>query len=178
MRKGFTIVELMVSIAVIAIVSSVVFAVKGKEDDKLTLKMAAFNLAQNLREYQEKALSGEDNNYCEGRSVCGFGLRVVKGNSFYKLYVDCANTNNCQTGSIHALDGTDILISQISLGPKIKICDVPHHNFDVVFAPPDPVVYLDNVSWGDEVEMILCLISDESQIKTIELNNAGKIEIK
>ena len=174
MNKGFTLFELLISIAVISIVSSVLFLGKNQEEKKLFLKTTAFLLGQNLREYQEKALSAQ-NIVCPNppQKLCGFGFNFVEGNDFYTPFADCSN--NCSVG-VHDLGGNDIAFPVVSLG-KAKICSLAGHKFDVVFAPPDPVVYLDNTKWGDEADITLCLKSDTSIQKTIKLNNAGKIEI-
>ncbi len=174
MNKGFTLIELMVSITVIVIVSSFVMIGRNGEEQKMFLRTTTFLLSQNLREYQEKALSGEDVTCGLGKNVCGFGINFTKNNDFYTPFIDCSN--NCPAG-IHAFDGNDISLPVVSLG-KSKICDVPGHNLDVVFSPPDPIVYLDNQSWGDEAEVILCLKANIAITKKIKLNNAGKIEIQ
>ena len=174
LNRGFTLLELMVSLAVIAIVSSFVMVGRNVEEQRMFLRTTAFSLSQNLREYQEKALSGENINCGTGKNVCGFGVNFTQNNDFYTPFVDCSN--NCSTGN-HILDGNDIPLPTIFLG-KSKICSVGGHIFNVVFAPPDPIVYLDNVAWGEEVEVTLCLKANNSIIKKIKLNNAGKIEIQ
>lgn len=174
MRDGFTLIELLVSMAVIVIVSSFVMIGRNGEEQRMFLRTTVFSLSQNLREYQENALSSENIDCGTGKSVCGFGVNFTQGNDFYTPFVDCSN--NCPAG-IHAFDGNDIKLPVISLG-KSKICEVAGHKFDVVFSPPDPIVYLDNKSWGDEAEIVLCLKKNTAIIKKIKLNNAGKIEIQ
>ncbi|MDO8524057.1 MAG: prepilin-type N-terminal cleavage/methylation domain-containing protein [bacterium] len=174
MNKGFTLIELMVSISIIAIVSSAVMVGRNGAEQEMSLRTTVFSLSQNLREYQEKALSGEDVNCGTGKNVCGFGIHFTQNNDFYTPFVDCSN--NCPEG-VHSFDSNDIARPPISLG-KSKICSVDGHNFDVVFALPDPTVYLDNVAWGDEVDVSLCLKANTTIIKKVKLNNAGKIEIQ
>lgn len=174
MSKGFTLIELLVSMTVIAIVSSFVMVGRNVEEQRMFLRTTAFSLSQNLREYQEKALSGENINCGTGKNVCGFGVNFTQNNDFYTPFVDCST--NCSL-SAHIRDANDIDSLAISLG-KSKICSVGGHIFNVVFAPPDPIVYLDNVAWGEEVEVTLCLKANNSIIKKIKLNNAGKIEIQ
>jgi len=177
MRNGFTLIELMVSISVIIIISAAFFAGKSKEEEKLVLGMSAFTFSQNLREYQEKALSGErvvcpdPSNY-----ICGFGAHLVEGDDFFTPFVDCSN--NC-SASNHVLTGSDLVLPVVSFGKKVKICSMTKNNFNILFAPPDPVVYFNNTEWvaGEEF-IILCLKANTSQIKTIKLNYAGKIEIQ
>lgn len=177
MNKGFTLIELMVSISIIAIVSSAVMVGRNGAEQEMFLRTTVFSLSQNLREYQEKALSGE-NNVCGGRSVCGFGANFIKNQDAYTLFVDCAN--NCSGGN-HVLDGNDITLSTILLG-KSKICNLPNNELNVIFTPPDPIVYLNNIAWGNEATtqavITLCLKANTNIQRTIKLNNAGKIEIQ
>ncbi len=176
MVRGFTLIELLVSIAVMSVVSSVVLTGKYKEDEKMALRMSAFVFSQNLREYQEKALSGENIDYCGTKTVCGFGVHLTAGEDFFIPFVDCAN--DC-SASNHKLTGGDKEFDKISFGPKVKILSMTDSNLDVLFAPPDPVVYLNSDKWlAGEKSINLCLKSDVSQIKTIKLNYAGKIEIQ
>ncbi len=172
---GFTLIELMVSIAVITIVSSFVMTGKNGEEQKMFLRTTAFTLSQNLREYQEKALSGE-NVDCPNPSfqICGFGAHFEKGDNFFTYFIDCSN--DCGNSN-HKLTENDLELD-IALGTKVKICDVPNNKLDVVFAPPDPIIYLDNSSWGSEVEITLCLKANNTITKKVILNNAGKIEIQ
>jgi len=172
---GFTLFELMISMAVISIVSSVVFAGKNQEEKKLFLKTTAFSLSQNLREYQEKALSAQ-NIACPSPShnLCGFGFNFVEGNDFYTPFADCSL--NCLSSG-HFLDENDVIFSAVSLG-KTKICSLAGGNLNIVFSPPDPTVYLNNVKWGSEVGIALCLKSDTAIQKNVKVNNAGKIEIQ
>jgi len=177
MSKGFTLIELMVSIVVMSIVSSVILTGKYKEDEKMALKMSAFLFSQNLREYQEKALSGESI-VCPNppEYICGFGAHLREGDDFFTPFVDCSN--NCNTSN-HTMTGSDLILPDVKFGPKVKICSMTKNNFDILFTPPDPVVYFNNTKWAAGEETInLCLKTDISQIKAIKLNHAGKIEIQ
>jgi prepilin-type N-terminal cleavage/methylation domain-containing protein len=176
-RDGFTLFELMVSIAIIAIVSSFVMIGRNGAEQTMFLRTTAFTLSQNLREYQEKALSGE-NITCPNvlHKVCGFGInfnQASPNNDFYTPFVDCSS--DCST---HTKDSNDYILSTISLG-KAKICAVTGGTvLDAIFAPPDPIVYLNSVAWGSEAEITLCLKANTSITRKIKINNAGKIEIQ
>lgn len=176
MNKGFTLIELLVTVAVIGIVSSVVFMGKSQEDEKLALKLSVFTLSQNIRETQEKALAAEDV-VCPNPSdkPCGFGMHFETGKDVYTPFIDCSS--NCDTSN-HKLTSSDKVLPDVSLGKKAMICSLPSSNWDLAFSPPDPVVYLDSVKWGAEAVITLCLKSKPSQTKNIKLNNAGKIEIE
>ena len=174
MNKGFTLIELLVSMAIIVIVSSFVMIGRNGEEQRMFLRTTAFSLSQNLREFQEKALSGEDINCGLGKNVCGFGINFTQNNDFYTRFVDCSD--NCPAGA-RLFDENDIALPEISLG-KTKICNATGNNLNIVFSPPDPIIYLNNIAWGSEAEITLCLKANNAIIKKIKLNNAGKIEIQ
>jgi len=177
LNRGFTLIELMVSIAIIVIVSSAVMVGRNGAEQTTTLRTTAFLLGQNLRELQEKALSGE-NNACGGKAVCGFGIHFSKtagNNTSYTQFVDCSN--NCAGGG-HSFGGDDINLSVVPLD-KSKICDISSGNsLNVIFSSPDPIVYFGNTSWGEEQIITLCLVDNIAITRKINLNNAGKIEIQ
>ncbi|MDD5738753.1 MAG: prepilin-type N-terminal cleavage/methylation domain-containing protein [Candidatus Pacebacteria bacterium] len=176
-RRGFTLIELMVSITVIIIISAAFLAGKSKEEEKMALNMSAFTFSQTLREYQEKALSGESI-ICPSpsNSICGFGARLIDGNDYFTPFVDCSN--NCGSSN-HRLTGGDLTLPNVKFGSKVKICSVTGGTLDVVFTPPDPAVYFNSAGWSSgEGAINLCLKADTNQIKTINLNHAGKIEIQ
>ncbi len=176
-RKGFTLIELMVSITVMLIISSAIMVGKSKEEEKMILNMSAFAFTQSLREYQEKALASETA-VCPNvpDQVCGFGVHLAEGDDFFTPFIDCSS--DCKSSN-HTLTGVDTHLPTISFGSKIKICSMTKNNFDIVFAPPDPIVYFNNVDWAlGEESIVLCLKKDTSKIKTIKLNHAGKIEIQ
>ncbi|MFH0739913.1 MAG: prepilin-type N-terminal cleavage/methylation domain-containing protein [bacterium] len=179
MQNGFTLFELLVSIAIIIIVSSFVMIGRNGEEQKMFLRTTTFTLGQNLREYQEKALSGESVDCGTGKNVCGFGINFTQDNDFYTPFVDCSNS--CLTGN-HILDGNDISLPAVSLG-KAKIYSLTGGNpLNIVFTPPDPIVYLNNIAWGNEATtqavITLCLKANTSVQRIIKVNNAGKIEIQ
>ena len=168
-NKGFTLVELLVSIFIIALLLAFALINYRGAKQKLALERAASKLAQDIRRVQGMALGSEK---VQGQSsVNGYGIYFSSGGQGeeYILFADI-NSNN-------KYDGGDTEIETIFLEKGIKIKNTSPSNLSIVFVPPDPDVYIEP---GNKTlaEIIICLEKDENQIKTIEVNKAGLIEVE
>jgi len=174
MNKGFTLIELMTTISVIAIISAVVFADFSGTERRLALKQAAYRVAQDIRETEQMALGGVNAN-CGGLNFCGFGLEFdpLKDTRSYWLFADCEN--DCSAG-IYKRDSNDTVVKAVLLSKGIEIKTVSPVNLNVVFSPPDPVVNINKVAWGTEAEITLKTSKDET--RKVRVNSAGRIEVE
>ena len=169
-NKGVTMIELLVTMTMIAIISSVVFASRGSMEDKLALQRAAYTLSQHFREAAEMAMGSAEGS-CGGKELCGFGLYF--NTSDYGFFIDCAP--NCDTSN-HRKDGQDdVELRLVSLEGNIEISGTSPDALNVLFCPPDPMVYINGVEWNREGVITLEL---ESETRDISINSAGKIEIE
>ncbi|MDP2950970.1 MAG: type II secretion system protein [bacterium] len=174
--QGFTILELLVSMAVMIILFSILFMGRPKQEKILNLRTAAFTLAQDLRFLQEMAMgSGEYICQPQGPTFV-FGIRVEKSmpQASYLFFADCNKNKTYQTA--------DLLIEtkQVISSKDVQICEISSGNqaLDLVFSPPDPLVYFQGQPAVGEVYIKLCLKSDASVSKKIKVNSAGRIEIE
>ena len=74
LRKGFTLIEVLLSIAMIAILSASVIQLASFSDTHKSLTLATDELRASIREAQSSALSIPTP---LDRHVCGFGIRIV-----------------------------------------------------------------------------------------------------
>ena len=178
-KKGFTLVELLVSIFIIALLLALALINYRGAKQKLALERAASKLAQDIRRVQGMALGSEEV-WVQGQQqpVNGYGIYFPAGGqgTEYTLFADINNPDNPDNKNKYD-EEDDTEIETISLEEGIKIKNTSPSNLSVVFVPPDPDVYIEPGN-RTSAEIIICLEKDKNQIKTIKVNRAGLIEVE
>jgi len=189
-NKGFTLVELMVTVSIIGLLSVVVFANYRAGEKQFALQRSAHQLAQDIRRVQNMAMATAE---CPGGTGCagivpsGYGIilrRPADWKYKYRLYADIDGDNAFS-------DSNDTVIELIDLEKGVFIKAIrrpspPNPNFTwgcINFKPPDPIV---NISLRDPdaysaqlwTKITLALESDDTKIKTVKINAVGLIEIE
>ena len=166
MRKdGFTLIELLAVTAIITLISAIVQPSYKSSNKQLALQRSVSKLAQDLRRAQEMAMSAK-----EVFGVIPYGFGIDFKNSWLDYYILFADLNNN-----HHRDAADQDMETIKLESKIKISNLsPASFFSVVFAPPDPVTWINDSSSGVEAQITLS-IDGSTDNQTIFVNNAGLI---
>jgi len=167
---GFTLLELMVTMLIISILSSVLFFAFRTQDDKAIVQKAANQMANDFREIESLAMAAKTVS-CPDSSQCNaFGIVLKQNDNFYIIFCDCNGTNNYNSG--------DKLVRQVELD-KAKISALsPSINFSVVFNPPKPTVFINGNSNNEEAVITLALLTNPLIFKIVKINSVGKIEIQ
>lgn len=96
-RKAFSLIEVLIVIAIIGIISSVIFVSMQNSKTEKELETAAREVAATIREAQNNALTGKVID--DSRFPCKFGIYKT-ANSEYKLaYYYHTNNNDCSNPS-------------------------------------------------------------------------------
>ncbi|MDO8669036.1 MAG: type II secretion system protein [Candidatus Buchananbacteria bacterium] len=165
MSKAFTLIELLAVTAIITLLSAIVMPSYRDSNKHLALQRSASKLAQDLRRTQEMAMSAK-----EVSEVIPYGFGIDFKNSWPDYYILFADLNNN-----HHRDAADQDMETIKLESKIKISNLsPVSFFSVVFAPPDPITWINDSSSGVEAQITLN-IDGSTDNQTIFVNNAGLI---
>lgn len=169
-------IELLVIIGIVSILSSIMFIDYGKNGKQFALSRSAQKLSQDLRRTQEMAMSALSGD----ASTNGYGIYFNKGTGNETQYIIYRNDNE----NMYYEAGTDSIKETIIIEDGLKICDILDNGvsevdniISVSFEPPDPITYIESNYAGHEASIKLCVISNESQFKTIKINNTGRIEI-
>ncbi|MBZ9572490.1 prepilin-type N-terminal cleavage/methylation domain-containing protein [Patescibacteria group bacterium] len=182
---GFTLVEIIVVIAIIIILSTMIFANYRSGEQQLALQRATSKLTQDIRRAQEMAMSSKE--YQLGQiPEGGYGVYIEPlpnppYEREYTLFADIYEPTSHRYNP-----GNDYLVEQIEVekgviikypiqtevGDKAKI--------HITFVPPDPEVHIvppagSEPSW---CKIILALEQDLTKTKTIKVNKAGLINIE
>jgi len=170
-ESGLTLTEILVTIAIIIILSGLIIANSGAGKSQLALSRSANKLAQDIRRAQEMAMSAEKcptGTGCAGQIPPGYGIYLIQNSENYLLYAD---TN---PGEIY--DGGDAGIETIPLEKGIHIKDLGPASTSINFKPPDPKI---NISGGgNEVFIVIALKADQTKTRTIRVNKAGLISVE
>ena len=172
-NKGFTLIELIVSVAIISIISSIMVANYRHGGSSEELNIAAQNLVSEIRKAQGYALSYREYNgviYDEG----GWGVRLTRNLSAnpenFTLFFDVNNYGKSSAGEIF-IDkpiGNNVVVSDISSGGS-------HSDyFWAIFYPPNPKIMLrgDNDDTDDVLASFTIGVSDSAEYVEIELTHS------
>jgi prepilin-type N-terminal cleavage/methylation domain-containing protein len=184
-NKGFTLIELVVVIAIISILSGVFLANYRGGDEEFSLKRSVYKLAQNVRSAQEKSMASQSFN---GAYQGGFGVSLTESSSDYIIFVDC-NGDGIYNGSLLTCadcTGETCIeerfteeVETLSFEKGVSVLNIsPSFGgvFSVVFTPPDPTVYFSPDT--SEVSInIQALISGILESKIVKINKAGLISV-
>jgi len=183
--SGFTLLELMVGIAILVIITSMVLANFKVGNRQADLNMAAHRVASSLREVQSYAMGLKE---FDGISPDnGWGIAFEEGTSYYRIFGDLNSP-----GKLYNLP-VEEKYSKLDLGPNIEISDIfweadsSIHFLYVVYSPPDPSIHIGtannesngnlNHSDGDDARIILKNISS-GEIKQVVVNKFGLVDVE
>jgi type II secretory pathway pseudopilin PulG len=170
--QGFTLIEVAAIVTIMAIMTAAIFANYGKNNDIFALERSSQKLAQDFRRTQEMAMSG-----FEGSSATnGYGIYFNNASSGQYLIYEEKNAN------MYYESGTDSIKETVSLEKGIVICNITDNSsvmnyLSVSFEPPNPTTYIGGISSGHVASISLCISSDLTQKKIINVNNVGMVEI-
>lgn len=90
-QSGFTLIEIIVVIAIIGILTSIALVNSGKNADR-DVRLEADRLTTFIRNVQNKALTGEKVAGASGK-ICGFGVTIPDATHIQSYYVDTGAGN-------------------------------------------------------------------------------------
>jgi len=184
-ENGVTLIELLISIAIIIILSSITFIDYRGEEKKLNLEKSAFKLVQDLRGIEAKTgteFEGckENGNYDKDYKYQYGACFNINNKNKYILFADCNGDYQYDENTDKIIDGGEIElekgIEMKSISSIIENTSSITDSLCVVFTLPDPVVTINNNKNVNSGEIEL-KIKDSNEIKTITIYKTGLIEI-
>lgn len=175
---GFTLIELIVSISIIAMMSGLFLTNYHSTNKTSELRMTAQKLASDLRLAQNYSLGSKE--YGGNMPAGGWGVhldRVVSPNS-YIIFAD--NDGNMQYDSGEGDVDKGGMVVALPAGVSIQEINIgsPIDFVDITFLPPDPMTNIwDGASTNNLISIVLTENSTNTT-KAVEVNFFGLIEEK
>src|SRR3989344_3146611 len=168
--KGFTLIEMLVVLAIIVIITGIVVFNIGTERQNSALLRSAQKLSQNLRRAQSFTLSSKV--FKTSGVPCGWGAHFNgTGSNSYVIFADLAVNQNCSDRDfIRASNGSEDF-ETVNLESGITVSSLSGGLSDIVFTPPQPSVTFTL----DQTTASIVLVNKSGAIRAVSVNKVGFI---
>lgn len=182
-EKGFTMVELLVVILIIAIFPTIVISNFPKIKLQFTLSRVSYKFAQDIRRAQDMALSSAQykDSFGMPKAIDGYGVYAditSLGNKKYIIYAD-AQPGNQQYDALDYLVET-IDFSSTEPGVIIKeIGDVFNNKVSINLNSSNLDTKITQLKKNqNNVNVVFALKSDVTSTRNVSVNKSGLVEVK
>lgn len=180
-NNGFTLVELIITIGIFALMTSLMLAKYGNFDQGTLLTNTAFDIALSIRSAQSYGMNVRS----VGRNINSFeapyGVHFDNGSNTYKIY---ANTS----GDLKYDDG-DTILSTITMkrGHTVSFicadnagnCLVTVDSLDIIFQRPDPnAIILINGQTTRYIYSRIKVMASDGSTRSIVVRSTGQISVE
>lgn len=169
MKNGFSLVEILVVLAIIMLMASIVIFNISSQRQNSALLRSAQKLSLDLRRVQNYALSSKK--FRTSEVPCGWGVHFYSPNSLsYTIFADTAASLNCSDRDfVRSSDGSEDF-ETINLDSGIIISSLSNGLSDVVYTPPQP-----SVNFVPDQTTASIVLSNRNSTRTINVNKSGLI---
>jgi prepilin-type N-terminal cleavage/methylation domain-containing protein len=173
-HRGFTLIEILVTIAIIGILSTITLAISGKNPDR-DIRQEADRLSTFVRSVQNKSLSGEKPSVALTGKLCGYGIKSTSSTKFQIYYVQSASLD--ESCSTHLNDaGTNIVAEIFNFRNGVSIGSGFSTTDKLFFLIPNGEVYLNGVrTSGFPVSIDLVKGSSTTLNDIVNIDLSGRI---
>ncbi len=173
MKKGFTLVELLLVILIFGILASISFSAIKSGGKSLALSRSAHALASEIRKAQEMAMAMRKIN---GKFPRAYGFYINKGAGKIYLFADTSPPFDRYTGGDKMIEDFCKIEKDIC-SRKVQIASLsPGPNtLDIVFKPPYPSTIIEQNSSNSEAQIIL---QNDAGTKIIKIYKSGLISVE
>ncbi len=183
MNRGFTLIEMIVVIGIIAVVSSVTLTSYSKFGGQILLRNLAYDMPLTIRQAQVHGISARTFNNAPFAVGHGVSFNLMASNNSFNLYTD-ANGD-----AFYSLAGSELIelyaigrgyrIDRICVDNGVEYCDAT--NVDILFKRPEPdaIIRGDRGSGFDRYNRTkVVLISPQGSELAVLVEASGQISIQ
>ena len=174
--EGFTVVEIIVVLAIIGVITSIIIFNIGSERKNSALLRSAQNLSLNLRQVENYALSSKV--FKTEGVPCGWGIHFSgTGSTSYIIFADLVvSAASCSNQDfVRNPDGSEDF-EAVNLESGITISGLSNGLSDVIFIPPDPIVkFRFTPDDQSQTSASITLTNKDGAPRVININKTGFI---
>lgn len=185
-RRGFTLIELMVVLAIVAAVTATVLTSQSSFNKTLILANTAYDIALTLRSVQTYGIG---NRAVGGAVGAGYGLHFQRGTlGTFTVFADTfpspsCETPDCKPGNKTYENGSDAFVQTYTLGNGMTISNFcafsggwscESSSLDIVFARPNPDAFI-SANGSSYSAACVTISSPQGGAKYISVASSGQI---
>ena len=186
--RAFTLIELMVSISIIVMVTSVVMVRQSSFNGAVLLRNQAYEVAFSLRQAQLLAVSGVNSGASTAKQQYGVNLsRTVGSNQTYQIFQDKDGDGQIDSGDAYGLIGrldrrfeirdvTRADGSSIMGTSNVQNIYFTRPNFDAIFENGNSTKYSAGPVYI-EVAKLGSSATDNGTVRCVEVTGPGQIQV-
>lgn len=182
-ERGFTLAEMLVSIGIMTIVSSLMLANNARFGGQVLLQNLAYDIALSVRQAQVYGISvqrfGSTNTFADGYGM----VFQTSANTSYSLFGDLNSNRLYDVGGGELLQASSIRsgyrINGLYVTP-VNGVEVPVTRIDVTYRRPEPDAYITRNADGSTLyeQARIELISPRGDTKSVVLSVNGQITVQ
>ncbi len=173
--EGFTIIELTITIAIVALLSATIVGYQRDAGNRRELTLDAQKVMQDLRRVQNYALSAKAALCGTQTVVVNYGVRFVPSTNLavYQIFKDCSGNKlwaSSETEETVRLSYSSIRTISPNYGGTLQVVFIP--------PAPDTAVNGNSTTAGRTASMTICHRRKTSVCKSIVVNEKGAISVQ
>lgn len=180
-QRGFGLIELLVSISIIALVSAVVMTRQSAFNGAVLLRNQAYEVAFDLRHAQLLAVSGTDNGATNVSQQYGVYFTTASRNS-YIIFHDIDGSGTYNTGDVQ-IDKKGIIDSRFEIRGILNSSGTSQDPMSITFKRPnfDGLFKKNNSPITGPVYIDIAKVGDNNNgagdVRRIEITSTGQISV-
>lgn len=167
MKKGFTLVEIIIVIGVITLLSTMAILYSHTGEQQITLFQEQVKILNVL----SRAKSLSINTFARPDIPCGFGVHFDETDNSFRIFRETAAEIDCSDADFQRADNGSEDLEAFNLNPAISFDNLTVD--DVIFFPPEPAVAI-LPGFLEEATITLKIVGT-GQTAAIKINNRGMI---